>query len=91
MVSPKDVDQQAIQSITGNMDNETCLPKSSLQKLGSLGFIFDDQNSHDSPTSNENLKRNCIARIRMISTALSQWLKDRVEPARAQACGASRR
>jgi hypothetical protein len=38
---------QPIQSISGDIDDETRLPKSLLQELGGLGFIFDDQNSHE--------------------------------------------
>jgi len=38
---------QAIQSISSDIDNEARLPKSLLQELGGLGFVFDDQNSPD--------------------------------------------
>jgi len=38
---------QPIQSVSGDIDDETCLPKSFLQELGGLGFVFDNQNSHD--------------------------------------------
>jgi hypothetical protein len=37
---------QPIQSILGDIYDETCLPKSLLQELGRFGFVFDDQNSH---------------------------------------------
>src|SRR5580658_7629189 len=50
---------QPIQSISGDIDNETCLSKSLLQELGGLGSIFDNQNSHESQTSKLNLTENC--------------------------------
>ena len=39
-----------------DIDDKACFPKSLLQKLGSLRFIFYDQNLHNGPVSNENLK-----------------------------------
>jgi len=38
---------QAIQAIAGDINDKTSLPEPLLQELGGLGFIFDDQNSHD--------------------------------------------
>jgi len=36
-----------IQSISGDIDDETPFSKSLLPELGGLGFVFNDQNSHD--------------------------------------------
>src|SRR5208337_1926717 len=54
---------QPIQTISGDIDDKTCLPKSLLQELSGLGFIFDDQNSHDQPAQNataNNMVRACL-------------------------------